>query len=72
LAAFFLAAAACAFHFFSRAFTPFLNCARSARVWALLGVAANRMVVRPFVVDWVTLIIMASGSFWCPLRCARP
>jgi hypothetical protein len=41
------------------ALTPFLNCARSARVWALLGVAANRMVVRPFVVVWVTLIIMA-------------
>ena len=40
LAARFLAAAACAFHFFSMAFTPFLNWARRARVWALLGVAA--------------------------------
>jgi hypothetical protein len=36
------------------AFTPFLNCARRTRVWALLGVAAIRMVVRPFVVVWLT------------------
>ena len=54
MAALFLAALACAFHFFSMAFTPYLNCARRARVCALLGVAAIRIVVRPFLVVWLT------------------
>ena len=72
LAARFLAAAACAFHFFSMAFTPFLNWARSARVWGLLGVPAIRIVVRPFFVVWLTWIIMASAPLGVGLpRCAR-